>query len=56
MIVGSTKEDLIYRKKSFDARNCKKYYRARIEVNIEKDYASHLGIQDDEYTKVGVKN
>ena len=56
MIVGSTKEDLTVEKRvSLTPETAKNIIGLGLEVNIEKDYASHLGIQDDEYTKVGVK-
>ena len=54
MIVGSIKEDLALEKRVLLPRNSKKYNRAWIKICIEKNYASHLGINDNEYKDVGV--
>ena len=55
MIVCSTKEDLTLEKKSFfDPETAKNIIGLGLQICIEKDYASHLGVQDNEYEKVGV--
>ena len=56
MIVGSTKEDLTFEKRvALTPETAKSIIALGLQVYIEKDYASHLGIQDNEYTKVGVE-
>ena len=56
MIVGSTKEDLTLEKRvSLTPETAKNIIGLGLQVNIEKDYASHLGIDDSEFTKVGVE-
>ena len=56
MIVGSTKEDLTLEKRvSLTPETAKNIIGLGLQVCIEKDYASHLGIQDKEYKKVGVE-
>ena len=56
MIVGSTKEDLILEKRvSLTPETAKNIIGLGLKVYIEKDYASHLGIQDNDYKKVGVE-
>ena len=56
MIVGSTKEDLTLEKRvSLTPETAKNIIGLGLQVYIEKDYASHLGIQDNEYKKVGVE-
>ena len=56
MIVGSTKEDLTIEKRvSITPETAKSIISLGLQVCIEKDYASHLGIQDSEYKKVGVE-
>ncbi len=56
MIVGSTKEDLTLEKRvSLTPETAKNILGLGLKMCIEKDYASHLGIQDDEYTKIGVE-
>ena len=56
MIVGSTKEDLTLEKRvSLTPETAKSIIGLGLQVYIEKDYASHLGIQDNEYKKVGVE-
>ena len=55
MIVGSTKEDLTLEKRvSLTPETAKNIIGLGLQVCIEKDYALHLGIQDNEYKKVGV--
>ena len=56
MIVGSTKEDLTQEKRvSLTPETAKNIIGLGLKVCLEKNYAKHLGIQDDEYTKVGVE-
>ena len=56
MIVGSTKEDLTLEKRvSLTPETAKNILGLGLKVYIEKGYASHLGIQDSEYTNVGVE-
>ena len=56
MIVGSTKEDLASEKRvSLTPETAKNIIGLGLKICIEKDYASHLGIKDEEYTKVGVE-
>ena len=50
MIVGSIKEDLNFEKRvAVTPDIIKKYKSLGLEVYISKDYASHLGIKDQEY-------
>ena len=54
MIVGSTKEDLTLEKRvSITPETAKNIIGLGLKVSIEKNYANHLGIHDDEYKKVG---
>ena len=56
MIVGSTKENLTLEKRvAVNPETAKNIIGLGLQVCIEKDYASHLGITDKEYTNVGVK-
>ena len=56
MIVGSTREDLILEKRvSLTPETAKNIIGLGLKVCIEKDYAIHLGIQDEKYTKIGVE-
>ncbi|MDC3104328.1 Re/Si-specific NAD(P)(+) transhydrogenase subunit alpha [Candidatus Pelagibacter bacterium] len=56
MIVGSTKEDLRSEKRvSLTPETAKNIIGLGLKVYIEKDYANHLEIQDEDYTKVGVE-
>ena len=56
MIVGSTKEDLTFEKRvSLTPETAKNIIGLGLKVCIEKDYASHLGIQDNDYAKAGVE-
>ena len=56
MIIGSTKEDLTIEKRvSLTPETAKNILGLGLEILIEKDYASHLGIEDKEYSSVGVK-
>ena len=56
MIVGSTKEDLTVEKRiSLTPETAKNIIALGLKVSVEKDYAIHLGIQDKEYSDVGVE-
>jgi len=56
MIVGSTIEDLTQEKRvSLTPETAKNIIGLGLKIFIEKNYASHLGIQDSEYKKVGVE-
>ena len=56
MIVGSTKEDLSIEKRvSITPETAKNIINLGLKIYIENNYASHIGIQDDEYKKVGVE-
>ena len=56
MIVGSTKENLTIEKRvSLTPETAKNIIGLGLKVCIEKDYASHLGIQDNDYAKAGVE-
>ena len=56
MIVGSTKEDLSLEKRvSITPETAKNIINLGLKVFIEHDYATHIGIQDEEYKNVGVE-
>jgi NAD(P) transhydrogenase subunit alpha len=56
MIVGSTKEDLLKEKRvSITPETAKNIIGLGLKVYIEKDYASHIGINDKEFTNAGVE-
>ncbi len=56
MIVGSIKEDLSSEKRiSITPETAKNIIGLGLKVCIEKDYATHLGIDDNEYKKTGVE-
>ncbi len=56
MIVGSIKEDLTLEKRvSITPETAKNIMGLGLKVCIEKDYATHLGIDDNEYKKAGVE-
>ena len=56
MIVGSIKEDLTSEKRvSITPDSAKNIIGLGLKVCIEKNYASHLGIEDNEYKKTGVE-
>lgn len=56
MIVGSIKEDLTVEKRvSLTPETAKNIIGLGLEVCIEKNYAIHLGIKDNEYSNIGVK-
>ena len=57
MIVGSIKEDLASEKRrvSITPETAKNLIGLGLKVCVEKNYANHLGIADNEYKKVGVE-
>ena len=56
MIVGSIKEELFSEKRvSITPETAKNIIGLGLKVCIEKNYASHLGINDNEYKKTGVE-
>ena len=56
MIVGSTKENLKLEKRvSITPESAKNIIGLGLKVCIEKDYALHLGIKDEEYKNTGVE-
>jgi len=55
MIVGSIKEDLALEKRvSITPETAKNIIGLGLKVCVEKGYAIHLGVNDEEYKKVGV--
>ena len=55
MIVGSIKENLLLEKRvSITPETAKSIINLGLEVIIEKEYASHIGIDDKEFKAVGV--
>ena len=56
MIIGSIKEDINLEKRvSITPETAKNIIALGLSVNIEKNYAVHLGIQDKQYEEIGVK-
>ena len=56
MIVGSIKEDLsLERRVSITPETAKNIISLGLKICIEHDYATHIGIQDEEYKNVGVE-
>ena len=56
MIVGSIKENLEFEKRvSITPESAKNIIGLGLKVCVEKNYALHLGIYDDEYRKNGVE-
>ena len=54
MIVGSTKEDLSLEKRiSITPETAKNIINLGLRIFIENDYATHLGIKDEEYKNTG---
>jgi len=53
-IIGSIREDLeIEKRVSINLETTKKFISLGFHINLEKKYANHLGITDDEYKKNG---
>ena len=56
MIVGSIKEDLAIEKRiSITPETAKNIIGLGLKVCVEKNFASHLGIDDNDYKKIGVE-
>ncbi len=56
MIVGSIKEDLSLEKRiSITPETAKNIINLGLRIFIENDYATHLGIKDEEYKNIGVE-
>ena len=56
MIVGSIKEDLSLEKRvSLTPETAKNILGLGLKVCVEKNYASHIGIQDKDYLSAGVE-
>ena len=56
MIIGSTKENVSLEKRvSLTPETAKNIIALGLSVNLEKNYAVHLGIQDKQYEEYGVK-
>jgi len=52
--IGSVKEDHDHEKRiSITPETIKKFIALGFSINIEKEYAEHLGIKDEEYEKIG---
>ena len=55
MRIASLSEDQKVEKRiAITPEIAKKYISLGIEVSLSKDYGSHLGIKDEEYTELGV--
>ena len=56
MIVGSIKEDLAQEKRvSLTPDTAKNIIGLGLKICVEKEYATHLGVKDEEYEKIGVE-
>ena len=56
MIIGSTKEDLSLEKRvALTPETAKNIISLGLKACIEKNYADHIGIKDEEFEKVGVE-
>tara|TARA_B100000989_G_scaffold260139_1_gene210624 strand:- start:1660 stop:2748 length:1089 start_codon:yes stop_codon:yes gene_type:complete len=56
MIIGSISENIQLEKRiAITPEIIKKYKSAGLDVNLTKDYASHLGLMDEEFEKEGAK-
>ena len=54
MIVGSIKENIdIEKRVSITPETAKNILSLGLQINLEKNYAEHLGISDEDYKKVG---
>ena len=55
MKIGSIKEDLAYEKRiSITPESAKSLIGLGLKICIEKNYATHLGIEDKDYEVLGV--
>ena len=56
MIVASVKEDISLEKRiSVTPETAKNFIALGLSINLEKNYATHLGIDDKEFESFGVK-
>ena len=56
MSVGSIKENISFEKRvAITPETAKNIISLGLNINLEKDYATHLGISDKQYEEVGVK-
>ena len=56
MIIGSTKEDLSLEKRvALTPEAAKNIIGLGLKICIEKNYASHIGIKDEEFVKAGAE-
>ncbi len=56
MIIGSTKEDLSNEKRvALTPETAKNIIGLGLKVSVEKNYATHLGLEDEDYKSVGVE-
>ena len=56
MIIGSTKEDLSLEKRvALTPDTAKNIIGLGLNICIEKNYATHLGIKDEDFKKAGVE-
>ena len=53
--IGSVNEDLSFEKRiSITLETAKKFIDLGFSINLEKKYGEHVGINDEEYKKIGV--
>ena len=56
MIIGSISENINVEKRvAITPDVIKKYISLGLDVHLNENYASHLGIEDKEYSELGVK-
>ena len=56
MIIGSIKEEINLEKRvSITPETAKNIIALGLNINLEKNYAVHLGIEDKQYERNGVK-
>ena len=56
MIVGSTKEDISLEKRvALTPEAAKNIIGLGLKICVEKNYADHIGIKDEEFKKAGLK-
>ena len=56
MIIGSTKEDLSLEKRvALTPESAKNIIGLGLKIYLEKNYADHIGIKDEEFKKMGVE-
>ena len=55
-VIGSVKEDLSVEKRiSITPETVKKFFELKFSICLEKNYAAHIGISDEEYKNKGVR-